>query len=195
MRTAVLLLVSISLLASQAYAADEVDIVSLENSTPQEYGWSGIYVGATGGYGWLRDVDRAFVPPLVTRGEDWVAGVHAGFLHQWNQIVVGAEVAYQIMDIQFVGFPIWVDDATTARARVGFAHHKWLFTAHAGATYATTNIGLDDWGYNLGLAVEYMVTQNLIAGFQYDHHNFTSFDGTLIDATVDTVTLRVGYKF
>ena len=72
---------------------------------------------------------------------------------------------------------------------------KWLFSAHAGVTYATTNIGLDDWGYNFGAAVEYMFSDNIIAGVQYDHHTFDAFDGTLIDATVDTLTLRVTYKF
>ncbi len=195
MRTAVLLLASVGLLASPSYAADDIDIVTLDSSTSQDYGWSGIYAGVTGGYGWLRDVDRAFVPPLVTRGDDWIVGAHAGYLHQWNQMVIGAEIAYQAMDIQFNGFPIWVEDAATARVRAGFAYQRWLFSAHAGATYATTNIGLDDWGYNLGLAVEYMVTENITAGVQYDHHNFSGFDGTLIDATVDTVTLRVGFKF
>ncbi len=195
MRTAVVLLASAVTLASPTYAADDIEIVRLDNETSQDYGWSGVYAGITGGYGWLRDVDRSFVPPLVSRGDDWIVGAHAGYLHQWNQMVVGAEIAYQSMDIQFEGFPIWVEDAATARVRAGFAYQKWLFSAHAGATYATTNIGLDDWGYNIGLAVEYMVTENITAGIQYDHHSFDTFDGTLIDATVDTVTLRVGFKF
>lgn len=194
MRTAIVILASAVMLASPTFAADDIEIDRLDDDMSQEYGWAGVYAGVTGGYGWLRDVDRSFVPPLVARGDDWIVGAHAGYLYQWNQMVVGAEVAYQFMDIQFDGFPIWVEDATTARVRVGIAHQKWLFTAHAGATYATTNIGLDDWGYNLGLAVEHMFTENITAGIQYDHHSFDSFDGTLIDATVDTVTLRVGFK-
>lgn len=195
MRTAVLLVAGAALLASPAFAADDIEIVTLDNNQSQDYGWSGMYVGLTGGYGWLRDIDRAFVPPLRASGDDWIIGVQAGYLHQWNRMVVGAEVAYTSMDIQFDGFPIWVEDAATVRVRAGFAYQRWLFTAHGGATHATTNIGLDDWGYNLGAAVEYMFTENIIAGLQYDHHNFSTFDGTLIDATVDTVTLRVGYKF
>ncbi len=195
MRTAVFVLASAVTLASPTYAADDIEIVRLDNDTSQEYGWSGVYAGMTGGYGWLRDVDRSFVPPLVSRGDDWVFGAHAGYLHQWNQMVIGAEVAYQSMDIQFEGFPVFVEDAATARVRAGFAYQKWLFSAHAGATYATTNIGLDDWGYNIGLAVEYMFTENIIAGLQYDHHSFDTFDGTLIDATVDTLALRISYKF
>lgn len=195
MRTAVLLLAGAALLASPSYAADDVEIVRLDSETSYDYGWSGVYAGVTGGYGWLRDVDRAFAPPLVARGDDWIVGIHAGYLHQWNQVLIGAEIAYQYMNIQFDGFPIFVDDAATARVRAGFAHQKWLFSAHAGATYATTNIGLADWGYNLGAAIEYMVTENITAGVQYDHHEFTTFDGTLIDATLDTLTLRVGFKF
>lgn len=195
MRTAVLFLASTILLAGPSYAADNIEVITLDSSQSEEYGWSGLYAGVTGGYGWLRDVDRAFVPPLVSRGDDWVIGIHAGYLHQWNSMVIGAEVAYSSLDIQFDNFPISVEDAATIRVRAGFAYQKWLFSAHGGATYATTNIGLDDWGYNLGLAVEYMLTENITAGVQYDHHNFKRFDGTLIDATVDTLTLRVGYKF
>ena len=98
--------------------------------------------------------------------------------------------------IPYLGsLPISVDDAATIRVRAGFAYQKWLFSAHGGAVYATTNIGLDDWGYNIGLAVEYMVSDNVTAGLQYDHNGFNRFDGTLIDATVDTIALRIGYKF
>lgn len=195
MRTAVLLAAGVALLAGPTYAADDVQIVTLDNNQSQQLGWSGVYVGLTGGYGWLRDVDYAFVPPFRASGDDWIVGLQAGYLYQWNRWVAGAEIAYTSMDIQFDGLPIWVEDASTARVRAGFAHQRWLFTAHGGVTYATTNLGLDDWGYNVGGAIEYMFTENITAGVQYDHHNFRRFDGTLIDATVDTLTLRVGYKF
>ena len=195
MRTALLLLASTFLLVSPSYAADEIEVVTLDGNQSKEYGWSGLYAGITGGYGWLRDVDRSFAPPLVSRGDDWIIGVHAGYLYQWNQMVLGAEIAYSDLNIQFDNFPVTVEDAATIRVRAGFAMQNWLFSVHGGAVYATTNIGLDDWGYNLGLAVEYMVTENITAGLQYDHNSFNRFDGTLIDATVDTIALRIGYKF
>lgn len=195
MRTAVLLIAGAVMLAGPARAADDLDIVKLDDRQSGQYGWSGLYAGVGVGYGWLRDVDRAFAPPFVSSGDDWVFDVHAGYLYQWNQMVFGAEVAYNSWDIQFDGLPVFVEDGATIRVRAGFAYQRWLFSIHGGATYATTNIALDDWGYNIGLAAEYMVTENITAGIQYDHHDFSNFDGTLIDATLDTLTLRVGYKF
>ena len=67
--------------------------------------------------------------------------------------------------------------------------------ANIGAIYGTTNIGLDDWGVIAGATVEYALTDVFTAGINYSHQFYRNFDGTLIDADLDTVTLRVGARF
>lgn len=197
MRGAAVLLAGVTLFAMPGLAADDLQIITMNGgpSGHPDADWSGFYLGTTGGYGWIRDEDFSFAPPLVSHGDDWIFGVHGGYMHAFGPILVGVEASYSALDILFDGFPISVDDATTLRVRAGFAAQQFLVSAHGGATYATTNIGLADWGYNLGLAVEYMVSQNITAGLQYDYHGFTSFDGTLIDAELQTLLFRVGYKF
>lgn len=160
-----------------------------------EVNWSAPYIGISGGYGWLRDVDRSFAPALRSSGDDVVVGAHAGYLHQFGAFVVGAEAEYMRLGINFEGFPIDVDDAVSAKARAGFAFDRLLLTGHAGASYITTNIGLKDWGWVAGAGADYLLSENVAAGVSWDHMQFNRFDGTLIDGQIDLVKARVDFRF
>lgn len=157
--------------------------------------WSAPYVGISAGYGWLRDVDRSFSPPLRSSGDDVVFGAYAGYLHQFGAFAVGGEAEYMRLDINFEGFPIDVEDATSVKARAGFAFDRLLLTGHAGATYITTNIGLQDWGWVAGMGADFLLSDHLAAGVSWDHMQFNRFDGTLIDGQLDLVKARVSYRF
>ncbi len=189
------------LFVSPALAADPAIIRAdeapeYEAPNPERFGsWTGAYVGVSGGYGWLRDVDRSFVPPLRSKGDDFVFGVYAGYLYQYGMFVGGVEAEYQRQKINFEGFPIDTEDAYMMKAKAGVAYDQWLATAHLGAVYATTSIGLDDWGIVAGAGVDYMVNDYLTVGANYSHQFYDTFDGTLIDAGIDTLTMRVGVKF
>jgi outer membrane immunogenic protein len=182
------------LVASSALAAD-LDVIPAPDVDPARFGWTGAYGGVSGGYGWLRDTDYSFAPPLVSKGDDWNIGAFAGYLHQFGSFVVGAEGEYNLLDIRFEGFPIFVEDAYTARLRGGYAWDKFLFTGDIGASYVTTNIGLEDWALNFGAGIDYAVTENVFVGAHYNHIRAEGFDGTLIDATIDIATARLGFKF
>lgn len=157
--------------------------------------WSAPYVGISAGYGWLRDIDRSFAPPLRSSGDDVVFGAHAGYLHQFGAFVLGGEAEYTRLDINFEGFPIDVEDAISAKARAGFAFDRLLLTGHAGATYLTTNIGLEDWGWVAGMGADYLLSDSLVAGVNWDHMEFDQVDGTLIDGQLDLVKARVSFRF
>jgi outer membrane immunogenic protein len=157
--------------------------------------WGGPYVGMSLGYGWLRDVDYSFVPPLRSSGEDVIFGGHFGYLHQFGAFVLGAEGEFTRLDINFEGFPIDAENSFAIKARGGFTFDRLLVTGHGGAVYATTNIGLQDWGWVVGGGVDYLITDNVIAGFTYDHLRFHQFDGTLIDAKLNLIKARLSYKF
>ncbi len=157
--------------------------------------WNGAYVGAAIGYGWLSDIDYAFAPPLRSSGRDVIFGGHVGYLHQFDGYVVGAEADIMRLDINFEGFPIDAENSYAIKARVGATLDRFLLTGHAGAVYATTNIGLKDWGWVIGAGVDYLVTDNLVAGVSFDHMRFSRFDGTLIDARLNLVKTRLSIKF
>lgn len=184
-----------------AVAADDIQVIEADGVNPERFGWTGVYGGVTGGYGWLKDVDRAFTPPMRASGEDWIFGAHAGYLHEIGRFVVGAEAEALKLDIQFDGLPVWASEAYTLKARGGMAFDRFLFTGHIGATYVTTSSsialydGLADWALTYGAGFDYAITDNLTAGLSYSHMTSDRYDGTQIYADIDTVTARIGYKF
>jgi outer membrane immunogenic protein len=186
----------IGLLNVPALAADPT-VIPADSVDPARFGWDGAYLGLSVGYAWLSDVDESFDPPLHDQGEDWVVGGHAGYLVQFGGIVVGAEAEATRLDIQYENFNfITVENAFSVKARAGYAVERFLVSGHAGGVYATTNfLGLKDWGWTAGAGLDYAFTDNITFGAQYTHFGFEDFDGTLIDAKVDTVTARFGYKF
>lgn len=194
------------LMGGPALSADilrpsEDAFISAPEVEEERFGWTGIYAGIGAGYAWLEDVDYApppgFPSPLYDQGEDWVYGAHVGYLHQFGNFVVGAEAEAMKLDITYEGFDfITIEDSLALRARAGIAWDRFLFTGSAGMAYARTNyMDLKDWGWTFGAGVDYAMTDNITAGVHYTHYRFSEFDGTMIDATIDLVTARVGYKF
>ncbi len=164
---------------------------------PARFSWQGAYVGVTAGYGWLKDIDYGFTPPLPDKGRNWNIGAYGGYLAQFGNFVAGAEFEANRLDIdyEFLSF-ITVENAYVVKARAGYAFDRFLVTGHAGGVYATTNfMGLKDWGWEAGAGIDYALTDNVTVGAQYSHYGFNNFDGTEIDAKIDLVSARVGYKF
>jgi outer membrane immunogenic protein len=175
--------------------AGAADLGGVPVQAPAIQDWTGAYIGASVGYGWLRDVDYFFTPPLRSKGDDVIFGGHFGYLHQMGSFVLGAEAEFMRLDINFEGFPIDAENSFALKARGGFAFDRLLLTGHAGAVYATTNIDLKDWGWVVGGGIDYLITDNFVAGISYDHFEFDRFDGTLIDAKLNLVKARLSYKF
>jgi len=176
--------------------ADEPTVINADINS-ERFGWDGIYLGVAGGYAWLKDVDRSFTPPLRDKGENWNAGVYAGYLAQFGNFVVGAEAEANVLNIdyEFLSF-ITVKNSYVVKARAGYAFDRFLVSGHAGGVYAATNfMGLKDWGWEAGVGVDYALTDNVVLGAQYSHYGFNNFDGTQIDAKIDLLSARVGYKF
>jgi outer membrane immunogenic protein len=194
-------IVALLMLSGAAAAADEIPVISVDDVSPARFGWDGVYLGATGGYGLLRDVDYAFTPPLRSKGEDWIYGAHVGYLYDWNNFVIGAEAEAVKLDIQFAGLPVWASEAYTLKLRGGYAWDRILFTGHLGGSWVTTSSsiplydGLSDWALTYGAGVDYAITGNVTAGLSYSHMTADRYDGTQIYADIDTFSMRLGYKF
>lgn len=186
---------------SASALAEEPDVVPAPEVSASRFGdWTGGYVSLGLGYGWLRDVDSRFAPPLEAAGQDYVIALSAGYLHQMGMFVGGVDATYQNQRITFEGLPlgfpeIRTEEAIALRGRLGVAHERVLVTANLGAVYATTNIGMEDWGLIAGASVDYKLTANIFAGLAYDHQFYRNFDEVPLDADIDQVTMRLGYKF
>ena len=187
-----------ALLHSTAVLAADPEIINAPSSDvdPARFGWTGGYVGMSAGYAWLRDVDRQFTPALHDKGQDWIAGVHAGYLFGAGNFVAGAEVEANRLDINYELFNfIKITESVAVKAKVGYAWNRFLFTGHAGGAYVGTNVGLEDWGMVYGAGIDFALTDQFTVGGQYSRFAFKRFDNTLIDAKIDLLTARVGVKF
>lgn len=195
--------VFLALAAPQGFAAD---VMEEQNFDSGRFSWTGFYMGVSVGHAKAEDDDEAFpiapgiTIPLHSEGTDWTKGIHAGFQYQSGSFVVGAEWEYQDIDIQYVGegigpIPVFIEDSHTLRVRGGIALDRAHFYVSGGLQYTTTNVDLNDWAYTVGAGMEYAMTDNVVAGIQYDHSWFDEFDGRPISGTYDRFTARVGIKF
>ncbi|MFZ1772326.1 MAG: outer membrane beta-barrel protein [Rhizobiaceae bacterium] len=189
--------------AGNAIAADTLADAPLRGTVS----WTGAYVSAHVGAGWLRDSDTNF-PANPSRGDGGIFGASVGYLHQMGGFVGGAEAGYRKQKIQFVSngwdpFNFYAQDAYSLELRAGAAFDRWLVTANAGVVYATSNIiypltgagPLADWGYTAGVSADYLISDHVFVGAKYDHQFYRNFAGNPTKVDVDTGSLKVGYKF
>jgi outer membrane immunogenic protein len=164
---------ALALITGVAAAADLPPIMEpapppMVSPVPIAYNWSGVYVGAHGGWGFG---DGAF-------DDGFVIGGQIGVNWQWNNFVLGAEGDGSFTD--------WgaADAVGTARLRGGFAFDRFL-------VYGTGGVALQDFsdaGWVAGGGGEYALTDNVSVGVEYLHYDFDG-DGS------DVIRGRVNVKF
>jgi outer membrane immunogenic protein len=119
-------------------------------TTPIVFNWSGLYVGAHGGWGFGHD--------LLEDG--FVVGGQVGYNWQFNQFLLGVEGDGSFVDwgeIEAVG---------TARLRGGWAIDRFLLYATGGGAF-----GADEVGWVAGAGGEFAITDNFSAGVEYLHYD------------------------
>jgi outer membrane immunogenic protein len=133
--------------------------------------WTGFYVGANAGYGWVNG-DNIIDPVFGFVGDDdeggFVGGGQIGYNYQIGSFVVGLETDLQYADLgkRFTydaGLDEYVEDDSddwfgTVRARAGVAFGQALVYATGGFAYAD-----DANGWTVGGGLEYAFTNNLSA--------------------------------
>lgn len=161
---------------------------------PSTFNWTGFYAGihlgyATGSY----DQGSPALPVGPNVDVDgFVAGGTLGYNYQINNIVLGIEADISTgpdgITAQGTQTPGWrcntgacnasIDWFGTIRARLGLAMDNWLLFVSGGYAYGEVDGGIynsaqqgggsaDGWA--AGAGVEYAMTQNLIAKFEYLH--------------------------
>lgn len=162
--------------------------------------WTGFYAGLQ-----LGNTDAELVSASgATVGTDSAGsyGVHAGYLHDLGQWVVGAELAQDRVDLVYT-IPL-VGGATLPIAEEhGITRLKLKAGYDMGSVLAYGTVGIADMdlsgvqyrtGSVVGLGGAWKTTPNFITGLELLKHEFEGVRvGSTIQAT--TVNLRVSYKF
>jgi outer membrane immunogenic protein len=177
--------------------------------------WSGLYVGAHGGYSW-SNVDWEQLPASGSDGgTGWLLGGQIGYNWQTGRLVFGVEG-----DVT----SSWVEGGNTCcdhslswlyslRGRVGIAgfDNRMLFYVTAGGAWAdfdyTSGFGRfsdTQFGWVAGGGIERALTPNLSARIEYLYYDFDSVTapaGTLaagatsLDPSMHTVRFGLNYRF
>jgi len=174
---------------------------------PPVFTWQGFYVGLQAGYQWGRTVGSLATavggPPIIpysygTNG--FVGGVHAGYNHQINSLVLGIEGDLEFSDVK--GRQIFPFGAVGAaninfshrtkerwqgslRLRAGIAFDRALLYATGGLAYNNRRYSLgpaanpnalshtaSTWGWTLGAGLEYAVGNNWSVRGEYRYAQY-----------------------
>ena len=159
------------------------------------YDWSGIYIGAHGGYG-FGDMDYTLVVDGVVSekashdADGWLYGGHLGIQRQYGRLVAGFEASYSELDLsdtvasQIGGGryrTIDIDSLFTVTARVGLARDSWLAYVKGGYAAADVDTAIFkdssaksvtsgwDGGWTIGAGIEFSCLSRFIVGLEYDY--------------------------
>lgn len=214
-----LLALSLSLLASSAFAADAI----IAEAAPV-FSWTGGYIGLQAGYAWgSGNIDQIGGPGFVDTDPDgFLGGVYGGYNYQMsNNIVIGAEldVVYANVDgsgeiFTAPGVPSGFDATEelnwsgAARLRLGYAVDRFLPYIAGGVAFGDVDVssnaggpsfGDTFTGWTIGAGVDYAMTDNLLLRAEYRYTDFgtESFGGINadVDLTTNEVRLGIAYKF
>ncbi|QBK29140.1 outer membrane protein [Roseitalea porphyridii] len=187
MRKLIICLAALAIPAAPAFASDKAGRLGTGD-------WTGAQLGVLYGYAWMKDLHT--VLRLEAEGDGDTIGVYGVVNKQIGHFVGGGELTYTRHDNMFTdGSGVKVEDMFAAKLRAGGAYGRFHGYGAIGVARGTTNLAGDDWGTVYGVGFDVMLTRYLIAGLQYNFYNFVDFNHTKIDADINELTARVGYKF
>ncbi len=194
------ILTVVTLIGAPAFAGGLNEAVAEPTITPVEApmqtsidgDWSGAYVGAQLGYG---DIDSN---GAGLDGNGAIGGVHAGYRADFGKFVAGAELDYDVSDIELGAGAGTLDNVARIKLMGGIDLGRTLLYATAGAAYADATVGtteLSDNGTFAGVGLDYAVSDRFTVGGEYLMHKFDDFDGSGVDLDVDTIKAKVSFTF
>ena len=154
--------------------------------------WGGGYVGAQIGYGDLKSNGAGL------DGAGTIGGVHAGYRADFGQFVAGAELDYDVSNIDLGTAGDTLDNVARLKLMGGYDLGRTLIYGTAGAAYAEATVGgatLKDNGYFGGVGVDYAISDQFTVGGEYLMHKFNDFGGSGADLDVNTLSAKVSFKF
>lgn len=186
--------------------------------------WSGFYAGAQLGYSPGALDSTVFFANANGKFDGFVGGAHAGYNHQINRFVVGAEADVewnttggQINDLNGAthGARLRGHWQTSLRGRAGYACESFLFYGTGGLAVAQLGLGggpafgpLQTYtktltGYTIGGGLEYAVTRAISARLEYRYTKFNPanadlgplFPGVTQRNTLSNQAVRAGTSY
>ncbi|QBY00637.1 porin family protein [Rhodophyticola sp. CCM32] len=155
--------------------------------------WTGFYGGGQLGYGDVGTSGAATVD-----GDGGFVGLHGGYMWDFGNAVIGAEIDYDSSEIELDAGAGSIDDIARLKLRAGWDAGNILYYGTVGTAAASANIGgvdYDDTGWLAGAGLSYDLGNNWVVGGEVLYHEFEDFDATGIDVDVTTVSARVSYRF
>jgi len=151
--------------------------------------WTGFYLGGQAGYG---NADATGFD-----GSGGLGGIHAGYMHDLGDWVIGGELDYDWTNIS--DGPVEVDNIARAKLIGGYDLGQSMIYATAGAFDADISgpggASASDNGWLAGAGRKYAISDNWVAGVEALYHEADDFDGSGVDVDATTLTARISYKF
>ncbi len=181
---------AIALTATAIVAAAPLMAQDAPGTAPQlrETGtsWTGGYAGVQLGYGLLDSTGNPDEDAAL-------GGVHLGYNHDFGDVVLGAELDYDLTDIDTSSGGS-IDSIARLKLRAGYDFGLVLGYVTAGIAQADTSID-NDTGATYGIGFAYQVSPDFTIGGEYLQHDFDSVGGLGADSDVSTITLRGSIRF
>lgn len=186
------------------------------------YDWSGLYIGGQLGYVFgtgVVDIPAYAQPTFDVNVDGLAAGLHVGANAQFDQVVIGVEVAGNWLGAdgralsgggggeEYVISQDW--DASLV-GHLGFAADRFHVYALGGASVTTLtttydpSVGDDQSdtvvGWTIGLGAEYAVTDSVSAGLEYRYTDYAVGDfvhlgPSSVDLSSHAIKGRISFHF
>ncbi len=180
-------------------------VAQVPEPVAQIHNWSGAYGGLMFGQssGDFTATPSQSAPAVGDIDSGNRYGAFVGYNMQRGNLVYGAELGLSKPDFNVSIAPTVAIDSTMidVKGRLGFAMNRAMVYGTlgymtSGFTDTNDSTKTDLNGMTYGLGIDFMVTQSVFLGLEYQRANLAgSQSGYAVDANLDTVALRVGYQF
>lgn len=156
--------------------------------------WGGFYVGGQLGYANVTSGGAEL------DGNGAIYGVHAGYRYDMGRAVLGAELDYNMsnIDLEDTVGDNTLDSVARLKLMAGADLGRVLVYVTGGAAYADATLGGNSAsgnGYFAGVGMDYQLSESLTLGGELLGHRFDDFDGTGVDLEAATLQAKVAYRF
>lgn len=154
--------------------------------------WTGAYIGGQLGFG---DFD-ATGGGLNTSDDGLVGGIHGGYNWDIGPYVVGVEADIDGADISLGAGDL--DSITRLKVRGGPDLGRTFLYGTVGAAFADGTAGgvnFSDWGYVIGLGIDYQLQDQWVIGGDVLYHEIKDITPAGADLEGTVVRLRASYRF
>ncbi|MTH79486.1 outer membrane protein [Paracoccus aestuariivivens] len=162
----------------------------VETVEPVAADWTGFYAGVQYGKG-----NAELSVPGASADEDFDAyGLHAGYLRDFGQFVLGGEADYNRINLDESGDA----DLFRLRGRAGYDMGKFLPYATLGVAQLESD-DLSETGITYGIGADYMINDKFTVGAEYSRNDFKDVAedvvGSGADLDTDLFQVRASYRF